>query len=282
MNRPSTGNTAAGIWPHVLIPYLISRFGILCAGVLALSFGQVRSGNTWRIPSHAWVDMWARWDSAYYLEIATQGYRYVAGQHSSVAFFPLYPMLMRVVACGSQDLVTLVIVGWLISNVSTVLALVYMYRLITLDAPERTARRTIWCLLFFPTSFFFSMVYTEGLFLLLTVAAFYCARRQQWGAACIWGGLSAATRSIGVFLVLPLAYEWWLQRRTSARLSWLYLLLVPCGLGGYMLYLYTAFGDPLVFAKAHASADGGLGRCLSSLSHLAHAVLTKIASLRGP
>jgi Gpi18-like mannosyltransferase len=251
MNRPPTGNAAATIWPHILIPYLISRFGILCTGVLALSFGQVRSGNTWRVPSHAWVDMWARWDSGFYLQIAAQGYRHV--DPSSVAFFPLYPMLMRVLAFGSQDWVTLVTIGWVLSNVSTVLGLVYLYKLIILDAPERTAKQTIWCMLFCPTSFFFSMVYTEGLFLLLTVAAFYCARRKRWAAACILGGLSAATRAIGVLLVLPLAYEWFLQRPRSSRGSGLYLLLVPCGLGGYMLYLYTAFGDPLVFAKAHAS-----------------------------
>ena len=54
-------------------------------------------------------------------------------------------------------------------------------------------------------SFFFSAVYTESLFLALSAGCFYLARRERWVWAGVLGGLAAATRSIGVLLVVPLA-----------------------------------------------------------------------------
>ena len=101
----------------------------------------------------------------------------------------------------------------------------------------------------FPTSFYFSCVYTEGLFLFLTVAAFFSARRQKWLIAGILGGLSSATRPTGVLLILPLLYEWYRQNRRFRMTSWP-LLIVPCGLLSYMLYLEYKFGSPLLFLKA--------------------------------
>jgi len=128
-----------------------------------------------------------------------------------------------------------------------------------MDSSETIARRAIWLLALFPTGFFLSVVYTEGLFLFLTVAAFYCARRRWWLIACILGGLSAATRTIGVLVILPLAYEWWRQPPhtiRSSNLRWtsaVWLLLIPVGLIAFMVYLELAFGNPLTFLEAHSA-----------------------------
>ncbi len=41
------------------------------------------------------AETFAAWDSGWYWTIARHGYRYNAGGQSSIAFFPLYPLLMR-------------------------------------------------------------------------------------------------------------------------------------------------------------------------------------------
>jgi len=204
--------------------------------------------------------MWARWDSGFYLDIAGEGYSYSATGLSNLAFFPLYPLLLRIFSLGTKNPELLTVLGIVISNAAALTAFILLYRLVLLDEKRDIGRRTIWLLAFFPTSFFLSVVYTEGLFLMLTVAAFYAARRHRWLAAGLLGTLSAVTRTVGVFLIAPLAYEWWVQkpRRWQALAS---LALVPLGLGLYMLYLDNRFGDPLIFSKAH----GGWGRTSSLL-----------------
>lgn len=235
----------------VLTPFLVSRLSILAAGLLAIAFGRMHA-EEWHVSSEAWIDMWARWDSGFYLDIAADGYTYAQGQMSSVAFFPMYPFLLRTLALGSQNRQLLTVVGWLVSSVATLLAFHLLYRLTSLDYGREVGRRTVWYLAFFPTSFFLGMVYTEGLFLLLTVAAFYSARQRCWVVAGILGGLSAATRPIGVLLVLPLAYEWHRQGPRRWLSAWP-LLLIPLGLVSYMLYLSFAFDSPLRFVQAQTA-----------------------------
>jgi hypothetical protein len=196
--------------------------------------------------------MWARWDSGFYLGIVTQGYNYIPGEMSSTAFFPLYPLLIRLFSAGSQNKEIATVLGVIISNLATLIALFLLYRLVLVDEDSNVGGRTIWLVSFFPTSFFLSMVMTEGLFFLTTMAAFYFARQKQWPVAGFSGALSAASRTIGVLLIFPLAYEWYTQRpRRWRRL--LPLMLIPLGLGLYMLYLNAEFGDPLAFSKASAA-----------------------------
>ena len=221
---------------------------ILVAGLIAAKCGQMQSIG-WHISTTTWIDMWARWDSGFYLDIAASSYAYTPGQMSSVAFFPLYPLLMRTFAFGSDSRIALTLTGWAISNLATLIAFYVLYNLVKMDHNRGVARLTVWILAFFPTSFFFSVVYTEGLFLLLTVASFYFARQEKWLAATVLGGLSSATRSIGILIIIPLAVERYRQKTYSWR-AWLPLVMIPMGLFGYMIFLKLRFGDPLLFSHA--------------------------------
>jgi len=247
-------------------------------GQLALAWGSPLP-EAWTASGRPWIDMWARWDSSWYLSIATSGYEYLAGQPSNVGHFPLYPLLIRTLSISSQDLAVLVVIGWIIANTATLVAFYLLYRLILLDDGPDVGRRTIWLLAFFPTSFYLSTVYSEGLFLALTVAAFYAARRRRWLAAGLLGGLSALTRSIGVFLVLPLAWEWYQQRprRWSAALP---LLLIPLGLVTHMIYLGFRFGDPLIYSSAQT--NWGRSTSLSvAIEHINGLMADPVSFLRG-
>jgi hypothetical protein len=194
------------------------------------------------------VFLWSRanFDGTHYLDIAKKGY----GIYQQ-ALFPLYPKLISLLVpfFGERDLIT----GWSISLVSFILGLVVFVKLVKLDYEESVARRTIIFLLFFPTAFFFSMVYTESLFLFLILVCFYFARVKKWWLAGVFGVLASATRLTGIFLFPALLIEWWEQRKqwnNGAMKQWSNLLaigLIPLGLLYYMRYLAIQYHDPLMF-----------------------------------
>ncbi len=144
-----------------------------------------------------------RQDAAWFLRIATGGY---APDDGSAAFFPLYPLAIKVVAWlpGVGPLAAAI----LISNACLLGALVMLHGLTRLEGwPAHTARTTILLIAIFPTAFFFLAPYSESPFLLLSVAAFWFARRDRWALAGLMGALAALTRSIGLILALGLAVE---------------------------------------------------------------------------
>jgi hypothetical protein len=213
----------------------------------------------------------ARWDSVWYLRIATSGYY----TRAATAFFPLYPLLIHGGAAvfGSE-----IVVGALISLGAMLLGLVVLHRLVSLDLGERQARLTVVLVAFFPTAFFLSAIYTESLYLALSVGAIYAARLDRWAWAGALGALAAATRSSGILLLVPLvllylygpragarfegaraglsfrcsrasrpvegAMDWWRPRYRVAR-SALWLALVPAGIVSFMVYTALAHGSAL-------------------------------------
>lgn len=147
------------------------------------------------------VDPLRNWDGLWYRLVAIEGYD--AGHKANAAFWPLYPWTMR----GLSDLtgITPDAAGYLIANLSFLVALMLLYRLVALDFELGVARATLSAIALFPTAFFFSAVYTESPFLMLAVGSLYAARRRHWWLAGLIGALAALTRSYGLFLVLPLA-----------------------------------------------------------------------------
>ena len=163
--------------------------------------------------AHVLVEPLRLWDGLWYKLIAEQGY---AGEGiAKAAFWPLYPWLMDV---GSRLTGwTVDTVGYLISNIAFAVALLLLYRLVSLDFDRAVARRTLWAIALFPTALFFSAVYTESLFLALAVGALLAARLERWGLAGLVGALAALTRSYGVLLVIPFAVLILQQRRLDVR-----------------------------------------------------------------
>ena len=206
-----------------------------------------------------------RWDAGWYANIAENGYRYAAGTQSTIAFFPLFPTMIRIIRVITGDSVT---AGLWVVNIAFFVALVVLYRLIRLEIPddEASAERSLLYTAFFPCALFFSIMYTESLFLMLTVLCFYCARRHIWWGAIACGMLASATRVTGALMFGVVALEWarshgfmlstitqrdaWRGLITGLRREWLLLLaigLIPLGVVSYMVYLQVNFGDPWLF-----------------------------------
>ncbi len=196
---------------------------------------------------------WIRWDAWWYLSVVERGYWFDAQGKSNVAFFPLFPLAIKGLTAliGNQ-----VVAGLLVANGAALAAAVAFWIWVREQiGPVAAERATLW-LLVFPFSFFFHTIYAESLFFLLVTLAFLAGSRGRWPLAGLCGGLAAATRPMGV-LLFP-AFVWELGRRWRAgervpAADVLGVLLVPAGLGAYVLYLGVAFGNPLAFWDAHAT-----------------------------
>jgi hypothetical protein len=233
---------------HLLIVQLVAS--------LAYRFGTVREDSApfqyVPQPLDGWagivVEPFRQWDGFWYKLLAEQGY---AAQPSAYpAFWPLYPWLMR----GGERLTGLPteVVGYLISNVAFILALIVVYRLVALDFDRTVARRTLVALALFPTAFFFSAVYTESLFLLLAAGALLAARTQGWFLAGLLGLLAALTRSQGVLLLAPFAVLFLQQHRLDWRRWFPNALwaLLPAGGPALFAWILDRQGiDPLAFVE---------------------------------
>jgi Gpi18-like mannosyltransferase len=178
-------------------------------------------------------------------------------QYSNVAFFPLYPLVARLLSfvLPGAYVTRLAFAAILVSNAAALAAAILLYKLARLDENRRTAARAVMYLLIFPMSFFLSTVYSESLFLALLLAVFYAARLGKWREVGVVGFLLALTRPTGVEVLLPLAIEYWDSHGRDIRrfrLNFFWLLAIPLGLLAFCLFLGFSFHDPLAFMEAQA------------------------------
>ncbi len=201
------------------------------------------------------LNLWSHWDGVWYIGISGEGYG--AASPASTAFFPLYPLLVRFSALllgGPLSKEALSVWSPLVSLLFLPFALYFVYHIALDGWGERVARGTVLIVAFFPTTFFLNAGYTESLFLALSAGSLWAMGvRKDLLLACVLAAFAAATRNVGVFLMVPLFYEWVKSgglERGRERWEVVYLALVPCGLFAYMGYLWMRFGDPFLFYSA--------------------------------
>jgi hypothetical protein len=234
-----------------------TRLAVLVVAIFAaLSFGPAAGGlaernaemfdepGLTRSLAEPLLSPLARWDAAWYLRIADSGYE---GSEVRAAFFPLYPLLVRGLAApfGAAP-GALLLAAYAVALAAFLGALLLLYRLVSLELGRPLARPALLLLAVFPAALYFGAPYSESLFLLLAVGAFYAARTDRWA----WAGAAAAgagaTRSAGVLLLLPLAMLWWGSRSRRVRdAAW--LVLAPLGPLAFAAFLGISEGDPWRF-----------------------------------
>jgi Mannosyltransferase (PIG-V) len=199
--------------------------------------------------THLLWDTFARYDSGWYFGIARHGYEFVEGGRSNLAFFPVYPLLMRygglALGGGRQNLY---LAGVIISWVAYVLAMVMLYRLGRTYLSRATAERAVVFASVFPFAFFYGVVYSEAVFLLFTVTAFYGFRTKRWWLGAIAGALACATRVNGILALPALALLAWQSAGTdpaARKRALAAVALVPAGLVLYSVYVDTLSGSYL-------------------------------------
>lgn len=259
----------------IILIFIISRLLLFLITFLSPHFILLRTGYLGKIG-------WDNMDGVHYTSIAQNGYF----QYEQ-AFFPGYPFLIRLFTRGLG--LDPSWVGFILSNIFALINGLLLYKLLeSYFKPDnlrhsgesraqsrddsRIENKSFWSIIFlfaFPTSFFFSSVYTESFFLFLILSAFYFSHKQKYLLAGIFGALASFTRLVGIFLFPALLIEWWLlnkaninsqlvTRNRSTFQPVVYLCLIPLGLFSYIYYLYISIGDPLFFF--HSQPFFGAGR----------------------
>ena len=210
------------------------------------------------------TDVWARWDSVFFLRIAEHGY-----DRTSAAFAPLYPGLVWLV--GHAFFGQYVIAGIAVSLAAALGSFILLHRIAEERLGADGARRTVLYLAVFPMALFLQAVYSESLFLLLVLAAFALTERRRFAGAGIAAGLAILTRVAGIALLPALALLAWRQRDRLRAFAGLALSLPIAAV--YPLILWRQIGDPWAFAHAqdrwhrHLSHAGPLGGIWNALVH---------------
>lgn len=178
------------------------------------------------------------WDSEYYLGIAVGGYDdplvpaltprgwmipgagyipetgYQGETYSlSYAFFPFYPMMIRLLALplgllGMNPIATAALAGVIVSALGALAGMLALYDLTRDSLGEEGGLRAAFYLVIFPTGFFLAQVYTEGLFVGLAFTCLAMLKRGNWPAAALLGAAATLTRAVGVALVIPMGITW--------------------------------------------------------------------------
>jgi Gpi18-like mannosyltransferase len=243
--------------------FLSSRGVVLLAVDFASKFVPQSPDTVPYLQPPPWYRHLLRYDAGWYLIIMQTGYSYNGNdlEHHPVVFYPLYPLLSKLVATvfGVKDEVALL----LVANLSLCLAIVLFFKLVKEEYGTEVGLYSVALFSFFPTALFLSAGYTESLTFLLIVSFFLLLKKERFLLAACCAGLATATRSTGVVLLLPLLWELW--RRFRAERKRLPLLAVACtalavsGLLLYMVYLWIAFRSPLAFASGQLAWQGGRG-----------------------
>jgi hypothetical protein len=244
---------------------------VLFVGYLAvIMFGYVGGQPPYRVSPNEVVNLPMRWDTGWYMGIATEGYRIDSSTpdgQQNIVFFPAYPLAMRALGdlLGGR-FTNYLLAGMVVSFAAFFGALVYLYALARETLDDEEARYASWLVGSYPFAVFFGAVYTESLFLLAVVATFYHFTKGQFGRASFWGLLVGLTRAPGCLVSIPLAILAvgpWLPRalvsgkpyrQTSTRP--IVKALAAAATPGFGMLLYSAYlwrlvGDPLAWASGH-------------------------------
>ena len=256
----------------IALLFSIWRLLLFIPLILAQIFIPYRTGYSYTSPlyfltdkhsliSNFLISPWLNFDGVYYLLIAAQGYTVNAG------FFPLFPLSIHFITSIFGEKLAFDPIQYFVSiflvSAYFLASLFILFKLIRLDYKDNVAIWSIVFTLIFPTSFFFAAIYSESLFLFLTVLSFYFARKKNWFLASVCGGLLTATRLVGIAIIPALIFEFILQNPSSLKLrragktffnlKSLSLLLTPLGILSYILFNLIKWGNAFYFIEAQGN-----------------------------
>lgn len=271
VDHPRTGSRFLGLWPAAAVAALLAAGLLLRYGVFLHSGGAPGFGN--------YLDSLCIWSCDWYSSIATGGYDPALGLHdlpdrANWAYFPLYPLSVWLLSTVTG--LPVLASGFLLSNA-------YVFAAGLLSRPLFGSQAAAYwlfvtALLMGPFSFLFSMLYSESLFILLTIVALVALKRSDYLGAAVVAALLSATRPTGVFFVFAILTQMLVDHRRQGG-SWLGfparllgdvnlllpLFLAPLGLFAYMTYLHVHVGDALAFAHIQRSWGRALDNPIATL-----------------
>lgn len=267
---------ATGSGPRLPWPAVLGAFLAVAAvlGVVVAIAERTVSRTVPFLTGPAWLDGWFQFDSGWYHAIVTGGYSYEPGQQSSIAFFPTYPLLVRLLAWPLGD----VQLAGTLAGLGAGLAAVLLYaRWLSARLPARSAAVAVGVLLLYPFALYlYGAMYADSLFLLTAIGSFVLLERRQYVLAGLVGALATAGRPVGVAVAVGLVVRmlellaqdrgddgWSGVLRSVRHVRWRQagVLLSAAGLVAWMTYLWVEFGNPLAFVEVESAPgwDQGVG-----------------------
>jgi hypothetical protein len=230
------------------ITFIISRLVLILAtwlmGYMPSIYGSDMSASL----SAPFWHTWYRWDTLHYVNIAIKGYSY-----PEQAFFPLYPLLIRI--SSAKTYVDTYLAGMFITNLFWLIASYLVYLLVKRTFNVIVARMTIIAYTAYPTAFFFFVPYPHAIFIALYVGMLLCFQDRRWWLAGLLGMFASACRQTGILLVIPFLWEYVHIYGTHWR-SWnkniIAILLIPCGVLFYTIWLWYTSGNPIAFMQVES------------------------------
>ncbi|SDT77595.1 hypothetical protein [Actinoplanes derwentensis] len=236
-------------------------------GILALTrIGQLLMiawmGGANAEPKTVW-DRLLIWDAGWFLRVAMDGYpegfTYSADgrlEGNELAFFPVYPMLIRAGAgLGIDPGVAALTVAW----VASVGAAVALHLLGTSLYSKRAGWALVAICCSAPASVVLSMAYSESIYIALVAGMFVAAHRKVWWAAGLLGLLTALSRPTGAAAAIGLTVAALLAVRANREQAWKPLTAAATALAGVPLYLgWVAYrvGDLTAWFKIQTAGWG--------------------------
>ena len=197
-------------------------------------------------------ELFSHWDGDWYEKIATEGYQYdsQSSQQQSIAFFPLFPLLVR----GLMLLgLPFSFAAFLINNFAFLGAVYFLFRWAAEQHGVRVARWAVAVLVWFPYSIYGTVAYTESLFLLCTTGSLWAFEQKRYRWTAFWAALATACRPPGIALVIALLLAAWKEKRPFP--AYVAGLAGLAGILVFALYCGIQFNDPLAFHKAQQAWD---------------------------
>jgi len=271
------------VW-HILLLFIATRIALTVIGVVSHILLEPYHGHefVWHYSKHIWLNIWAVWDAGWYLDISKNGYalsllsnlpKNVDPGQLSTGFFPLYPLLIAIVAfvCKSH-----LVAGLIVSNLCMIGSAWLLYKLVLLDFAEADARRSVTYLFIFPSAFVLSAVYSESLFLFLTLVLWYMFRKKQFAGMFLTGILLGLSRPTALFVLPVLIFTHVKELDFSWRkINWkaVALLGIPIGYALFSWYEFRLSGDWFCYAHVKQQAWGSVWT--NPLFLLAHCIVAR-------
>lgn len=235
----------------ILKSFIIWRVALIVVAILAIKYIPVFSYNFFggRYINYVTNPIfwgWANFDGEHYLSIAMFGYKDL-----QLAFFPGYPLLMNILSrfLGS-NISSYLWSGIIISNSLFLGSIFILRKIVMLDYSKKIANISILLLILFPTSFYFGAVYSESLFLFLSLLTYYFYRKNKFLLVGFVGVLMTLTRLYGVLIILMIGIDILTKKTKLIKIIQQKIYLIGISMTGiftYMWYCWLTKGDVLAF-----------------------------------
>lgn len=229
-------------------------------------------------------DLLYKFDAYWYVNIVENGYQSVPNSvtgYANYAFYPFYPIVLRFAKGFMPDRFTTNQIGIIVSNACALAAGYFGVKAIRDKFPEDDGYFMAFLIFFAPHTIYFSMTYTEAMFIMFTILFFYFCGKKRFFLAAVFAFFAAFTRIVGVFLVFSLMlymyeadYGWKFSAKNMCGfikgifanpLRMLEILICPLGIFGYFYYLYRLVGDAWASVHIQVAWHNSYGSVLRTL-----------------